>query len=62
VSERDGAVEDGKRRKKKMTSGTCMSVIKERGCNEVYVFTYTCSWSKSSPYIFSGIFVGSEEL
>ena len=40
------AMEYGKRRKKKMTSGTRTSVIKERDCNEVYVFIYTCSWAQ----------------
>jgi hypothetical protein len=39
------AMEDGERRKK-MTNGARASVIGERGCNEVYVFVYACSWGQ----------------
>ena len=39
-------MEDGKRRKKNMTNGARTSVIEERGCNEVYVFIYACSWAQ----------------
>ena len=37
-------MENEKRRKKNMTSGARTSVIEERGCDEVYVFIYVCSW------------------
>jgi hypothetical protein len=53
------AMEDGERRKK-MTNGARASVIGERGCNEVYVFVYACSWAKWSPYVFCGILVRNE--
>ena len=39
-------MENENRRKKNMTSGARMSVIEERGCNEVYVFIYACSWAQ----------------
>ena len=39
-------MENEKRRKKDMTSGARMSVIEGRGCNEVYVFIYACSWAQ----------------
>jgi hypothetical protein len=37
-------MEDGKRRRKKMTCGVRASVIGERGMNEIYVFIY--SWAQ----------------
>ena len=55
-------MENEKRRKKNMTSGARTSVIEERGCDK-YMYSYTSAvGSKSSPYVLSGIFVGSEEL
>ena len=39
-------MENEKRRKKNMTSGTRTSLIEERGYNELYVFIYTCSWAQ----------------
>ena len=35
-----------KRRKKNMTCGALMSVIVERGFNEIYVYEYICSWAQ----------------
>jgi len=40
------AMEDVKRRRKNMTSGARTSVTEERGCNEVYVLIYACSWAQ----------------
>jgi len=37
-------MENEKRRKRKMTSGTCTLVIEERDCNEVYIFIYVFNW------------------
>ena len=39
-------MENEKRRKRKMTSGTRTLVIEERCCNEVYIFIYACSWAQ----------------
>ena len=50
------AMEDGKKRRKKMPSGTHTSVIEERSeMKHTHSYTYA-DGLKSSPYVFSGIF------
>ena len=38
--------EDEEGRKKKITCRARVSVTGERGCDEVYVFVYACSWAQ----------------
>jgi hypothetical protein len=46
VSGGGGSAWENERRKRKMTSGAHTSTIGERGCNEVYIFVYACSWAQ----------------